>query len=79
VPQGVSETLCIGFSPCVFNGSFIELFCVLDSELIACGNPFSDALPCFLEAADGEVDQLCRGLVRWKAAACFGGFADDAI
>jgi hypothetical protein len=28
------------------------------------------------EPADREIDQLCRGIVGWEAAARFGGFAD---
>jgi hypothetical protein len=44
-----------------------------------CERPFSDASASRLEAADCEVDQLCRGVIRWEATACFGGFADDPV
>ncbi len=66
-------------SPCGFDGSFIEPFGVYDSELISGGNPFSDTAARLLKAADGEVNQLCGCVIRREAAACFGGFADDAV
>jgi hypothetical protein len=44
-----------------------------------CERPFSDASASLLEAADGEVDWLCRGIVCWKVAARFGGFAYHPI
>ena len=47
--------------------------------MVSCGNPFSDASARLLETADREIDQLCRGIVRWEAAARFGGFADHPI
>jgi hypothetical protein len=47
--------------------------------LIAGSNPFSDSSASFLEAADGEVDQLCRGLICWEATACLGSFSGHPV
>ena len=47
--------------------------------MVSYGNPFSDAAACFLEVAYCQVDELCRGLVGWEAAARFGIFSNDAI
>ena len=47
--------------------------------MISGGTPVSYAAARGLKAADGQIDQLCRGIVGWKAAACFGSFADDAV
>jgi hypothetical protein len=46
--------------------SRIEALVEHDSELIAGGKPFSDIPAAFLEVADGQVDQLCRGFFGWE-------------
>ena len=55
-PKGVSETLCMVLSPRGWNGSFVEPLRVEDSELVSCGNPFSDAASGLLEISDGQID-----------------------
>ena len=54
--KGVSETLCMVLSPRGWNGSFVEPLRVEDSELVSCGNPFSDAASGLLEISDGQID-----------------------
>jgi hypothetical protein len=56
VVRGVSETLCMVLSPRGWNGSFVEPLRVEDSELVSCGNPFSDAASGLLEISDGQID-----------------------
>jgi hypothetical protein len=53
---GVSETLCMVLSPRGWNGSFVEPLRVEDSELVSCGNPFSDAASGLIEISDGQID-----------------------
>ena len=47
--------------------------------MIARGNPFPNGTAYSLKVADREIDQLCRGIVGWEAAARFGGFSDHAV
>jgi hypothetical protein len=54
--KGVSETLCMVLSPRGWNRSFVEPFRVEDSELVSCGNPFSDAASGLIEISDGQID-----------------------
>jgi hypothetical protein len=44
-----------------------------------CERPFSDASACFPEVADRQVDPLGCGVIGWKAAPCFGCFADRPV
>lgn len=43
--------------------SRMEAFCEHDIELIAGRKPFPDISAAFFEVADGQVDQLCGGLL----------------
>jgi len=47
--------------------------------MVSSGNPFSVGSSSLLVAADCQIEQLCRVVVRWKAPARFGGFANDAV
>jgi len=66
-------------SPCRWKGSFVEPFRVKNSELIAGSNPLPDAQSRLFEIADGQVNQLGRSVICWKAAAGFGGFSDHPV
>jgi hypothetical protein len=50
-------------SPCRFDGSSVEPFWILDSELIAGSNSFSDASASLLETDDREIDWFGCGIV----------------
>jgi len=65
--MGVSWSLCIWSGPCGFQiRSRIEALVEHDSELISGGKPFPEISAAFLEVADGQVDQLRRGLLGWE-------------
>ena len=76
---GVSETLCIWSSPCGFRYSSGEALAEHYGELILGRKPFSDVAAIFLEAADRQVDQLGRRLVRRKRAPRLDRFPDHAV
>ena len=43
--------------------------------MIAGGKPFADIALSFLSVSDGEVDQLCGGLLGWEGAPRLDRFA----